>query len=332
MQPEGRFLVHYAFVQDNPARSIDSSYDLISTRLGLRIGVWPGISGRAVGEITGDDPSRRIAALRLGYAEWIADPVGTFRIGQAPTVWGDAEEQILIHPIFGLGVSIAGGFLAPAGLGGSFGRDVGILDVGTGSIEVGAYLTDGLIGAGATSPSAADPSGAFIGSGPAAQVRVGFAPAGGGSVHLFGRYGLVLDEQVGLAGTFKIGEVDLMGEVAASASNPAPFEMAGDIGAMVGAKYNLGNVWQNLWRFDLVGRVQAIDRNVTDVRRDFTGFSPIPSALPVASQSTTINGLVGLLYRITDSAAVGMDVSTTRITGAGATSSVMVGVRLGVSF
>jgi hypothetical protein len=325
--PEGQFWVRYTGPIDGAPRSgPDANFELVTGLFGTRLNIWPGVSVRAVGELLSADVSRRPGDLRLGYGEWVTGTFGAFRGGQVP-LFREAEDALLGDPILGAGTFSRAGFFRPAGLGGSWGYDLGISDA-TLSVELAGTYTEGLLGSGALATASLQPvyDPAIQGPGPAAHGRVRYRLPDGLQADVFGRYGLVEDQQIAVALSQRLWDSDLLGTVGASASTPAGLPAATDIAAAVRIRYNLANVTTDWWRTDVVLKTEAISRNITGA------ISTDPRIYTIAAQRFDLRTTAALFYRIADATLVGVDLSEDRAISPTATSSLFLGVRTGVRF
>ncbi|MBU6429410.1 MAG: hypothetical protein KGR26_10395, partial [Cyanobacteria bacterium REEB65] len=335
--PEGRFFGHFPMpIQGNLPGAGDVNFDLVDARLGMRVELLPGLSVRGVGQVVNTGTSRYPLALRWGYVQYDNPAFGAVRLGQVPTVWSEREEQVVQDPLFGQGIVLSSGMLQPGALGASYLGSLDLASLGLGfaataSAEVGAYASDGLLGAGELTPNAVFPS--YWGPGPSAAGRLSLAMPRGWSAHVFGRYGLAVDQQAGGALEWDGSGWHVVGEAIASMSTPVSSHagepalgeaMAADAGALLGARYNLGELSASLWKLNLIGRLGAISRNVTGAVR------ASESAFPVAPPSTDYTAEIGLEYAVNDSADVALDALILRQIQNAVSQSVSIGLRVGV--
>ncbi len=333
--PEGRFLGRYSFPIGAAGRSgSDTNFDLVSGRLGTRLLIAPGISLRAVGEVLSLDRSRRAGDLQLGYAQWQTDVIGVLRLGQVPA-FRDIEEQAIGDPMLGPGAATAAGFFYPSGLGVSWTQDFN-LDFASTSVDVIGMYSEGLLGSGALAPNPLYAE--FPGTGPGLLAHGALGFPGGLTAHLFGRYGALIDQQAAVALTQPAGDFDFFVSAAASSSNPqvlstatgsagtlVSLPTATDLAAMARVRYNLGGLAAALSRGDLIGRIQAIARNVTNV-------ATLEPSFPIPVSRTDLLSTLAAQYRITDYTTVALDLTENRTVSPAASSSLFFGVRAGVQF
>lgn len=320
--PEGRFFARYAFPIVGTGRAgPDANFELISGRLGTRVRLAPGISVRAVGEVLSLDPARRVGDLQLGYGEWETGTIGTLRLGQIPT-FRDLEETLVGDHALGPGLATAAGFFYPSGLGLSWTQDFAF-DFATASLDVAAMYTEGMPGSGALADNPLFPG--IAGSGPAMLAHGGLGFPSGLQAHLFGRYGYLVDQQMAITLLQPLGDFHVILSAASSASTPQGLPAVADAGAMARVRYNLGGLSTALWRADLVGRIQAVVRNLT-------GTPQVDPAFPVVSARTDVQTGLALQYRVTDSSVVAVDLTDDRTVAPAATASLFLGIRAGVEF
>ncbi len=319
--PEAEFYARYSFpVQGARPSGPDPNFEIVSGQLGTRLRVAPGLSLRAVGELL-TDPSRRSGDLRVGYGEYVWEPVGVLRGGQIP-MFGEVDDAITGDPILGRGVLARAGFFSLGGLGASWEREFPT-DLATATVEVAGTYTEGLLG------SVGLPENKLFvgiqGPGPAGHARASVDLAENLAAHVLFRYGLVQDQQIAGALAGRLFDLDLQFTGGASISSPPNLPVAADGAAMVRVRYNLGNLSPGLWRTDLVARGSAISRN-------FTNTPTFDAAYPEATPRTDLLSTLAIVYRITDFSAVTVDLTEGRALAPAVSSALFLGVRGGVKF
>ncbi|MBM3267387.1 MAG: hypothetical protein FJZ01_07045 [Candidatus Sericytochromatia bacterium] len=320
--PEGEFFGRVSAPVRGPARAgPDAVFEIVEGKFGTRLVLAPGLALRAVGELL-PDPGRRAGDLRLGYLEYLWEPVGTFRGGQVPLL-GDADDQVVGDPILGSGLLARSGFLAECGLGLAWHRGIDV-EWATASVEVAGTYTEGLLG------SVGLPENKLFlgvqGPGPALHGRATAVLAEDLTAHLYGRYGTVQDQQLASTVTTRIGDVALALTAGASISSPPGLPIATDAGGQVRARYNLGAIDPAWWRSDIVLRSGVVWRNVSNT-------PTLDPRYPEATPRTDLLSTLALIHRITDFASVALDLTDARrLDAAGAADAVLLGARAGVKF
>ncbi len=331
-QPEGRIFVRYGFPVQGQLKGTDSSFDLLDARFGARVSILPELSVRGVGEVLNTQDARYPPVLRWGYLEYALPGIATVQAGQVPMPFAEEEDQVVGDPIIGEGIALSSGFLSPGGLGAAVRRDLAI-GAGTASAEVAALYTDGLLGNNEMTPNAIQPE--YAGPGPSVAGHLGYSGPSGWSAHVFGRWGWVQDQQVGLAGDWDGSGWHLAAEAVASESNPAYTLPTGEVvhdtaaydaATLLAARYDLKAIWRDLWKVSLLARLGAIFGNLTDTRRTAV------SVYPVAPPGEDYTGDLALIYAINDYSQVALDAQLLRQVVGSATQSISVGVRIGVHF
>ncbi|MBM3274806.1 MAG: hypothetical protein FJZ00_06615, partial [Candidatus Sericytochromatia bacterium] len=219
------------------------------------------------------------------------------------------------------------GFFRAGGLGGSWGYDFDISDA-TLSVEVAGTYSEGLLGSGALATASLQPvhDQATQGPGPAAHAHASYRLPGGLRADVFGRFGLVEDQQIAAAISHRVWEMDMMASMGASASTPAGLPAATDVAAAARIRYNLANVTTDWWRTDIVLWTEGISRNITGAT------SANPRKYAIAARRFDLRTTAALIYKIADATLVGIDLTEDRAIAPQATSSLFLGVRTGVRF